>query len=340
MDPYVILLSGVFGYGEIELKDVVSQLASANGRPLVVRISSIGGDVETGVGIRNALTQYVQEHKTDITFDLLGWAQSAASHLTTIPGAKVVVRPNTLWMMHNPQTNAFGDHNTIQSRLNSWLLPITELYRADYRARSASPDEVVTQLDAETYLMGQEIIDAGYADELVEDTAVTASGGRDELISLAREEQERFKLVAMGNRENRAPAQLQELEDNMSKPNDSGQNGAAATGAGDDAASVAVRVAEERAKAYGMALRTLPAEMHESVQTAYDGGQDASYFDGMVAHHNAQASAKAAAEEANKHAAAKAEGDKVGDLPTNGTGQPAPAIAQAAGETGTTVEVG
>lgn len=339
MNRYTFLLSGIFGYYEIELAQVVEHLARAEGKPITVQLASVGGDVEVGMSIRNALAQYAERNKVDIEFDVLGWAQSTAAYLTTLPGAKVSVRDNTLFMIHNPQAGVFGDHAVLQAKLD-WLVPITEQWVDAHTFRSIENREtVVAQLDAETYLMGQEIIDAGFADTLVEENTVVAIGDRSGLMARAKQEQDRLRAAAMGGPINKVPAQSQGRESVMSNIITPVTPAAAAAPVA-QAAPVdnTAELLMARAKAYGQAVKELPVEQHDAVHAAFEAGKDASYFEGMVAHASALASTAAAVKEKEAHAAAQAAG---GTIPSASGGAPAPAAtAKAAGETGAMLEVG
>lgn len=372
MGAYTFTLSGAIGFGEIELSDVLNHLAIANGKDLEIRFTSVGGDVQVGTSIRNSITAYKDANDAEVVFDVLGWAQSAGSFLLTIPGARVRVRPDTLFMMHNPRTWADGDYNGLNAKLK-WLMPVTELYRNAYTARGkADLAEITRQLDEETFLIGQQIVDAGFADELVADSTLQACGNRDEIIQRAQNEFKRLQAAAMGGLD-RIPARTTGVEETIMSDNAQQQNLVVQPGvvtapaaapvaapvaqvaapqtvpavAAPAAAPAAPSVEDEtaRARAYGQAMRHLPATMHDAVQKAFDENKPASYFAGMVAHANALAAGDAADEEANAHAEAQALGKSgaqgVGHKPSTGNGQPAATVtAKAAGETGAMIEVG
>jgi ATP-dependent protease ClpP protease subunit len=352
MDRYIFLLSGLIGLGEIETEDVLEHLALAAGKDLTIKMNSPGGDVATGAAIRNALAQYAAVNNADIEFEVLGWAQSAASYITTLPGAKVKVNSDSLYMLHNPQATAWGDHRQLQARLD-WLVPVTDTYRKAYTEKSgATAQAVEEQLDKETYLIGQEIVDAGYADELVERQVqgLAALGSTEALVTLAKQEHGRLKAAAMGGRKNNTPVKsMQGMEGkSMSIPNQQTQQpAAAATGAPpqDPPAAATGGEAEAmaaRARAYGDAMRKLPATMHDAVAKAFDDGEDASYFKGMVASAEASAAAAAANQEKQAHEEAVAEGAQAtaqGGTAAPAVGDPA-AKPQASGLTGETMEVG
>lgn len=347
MDFYTFLLSGYFMSGEIDVETLQAHLKVAGGKPLVVQVSSVGGDVEIGTGIRNALIQYKAEHNVDIKFDVLGWAQSMGSLITTVPGTKTTVCADSIYMLHNPSAYAFGDYVAMQKK-HDWLMLLTDVSRAAYSQKSGkSIEEITAMLDAETFLMGQEIVDAGFADELADNGTGTAvaSGDKAERIKQAKTKYEEFKAVALGTvKPQPAP---QALEDDMTiikKP--------AATPAPAGAAPVAeatgapapavdnsyAEALQAQAKAFAVAMRKLPIDQHIAVQAAFDAGQDASFFEGMVAQHTAVAAATAKGKEAAAQASAQAVGDEI-----NTTAVPTPMSQErplTAGETGKTIEVG
>ena len=53
-----ILIYDVIGSFDLTAKSVIEQLNDANGKDVLVRINSVGGDVFEGMAIYNALTKY------------------------------------------------------------------------------------------------------------------------------------------------------------------------------------------------------------------------------------------------------------------------------------------
>jgi len=165
MNEFEINLNGDIGW-EITLESLTPLLAEAGGKDLIINLTSPGGDVAEITGIYNALEMYAKDNNANITFKIVGWVQSAASYLTTIPNSKTVVFDNSGYMYHNPWMYAMGDYNELSKDSNS-LKNITINVANGYSNKSGmDKKEVLEKMSETTILFGQEIIDAGFADEL------------------------------------------------------------------------------------------------------------------------------------------------------------------------------
>lgn len=327
-----ITISGYIGY-DTTLDTVQEQLSAANGAPLEVDVSSIGGFVETATAIYNAIVGYRDKYDVDVSFNILGWAESAASYICTIPGAKVSVHPNTRYMYHNPIDDAFGDYRELQKKTD-WLKKMTELYRDAYAAKSGkTAEEIQAGMDAETLLTGQEIVDAGFADELISDEVpgVNMSASKEEMLNYGREERrKKMQMTATASskkKQNETPAapdknngDVKMSDENLAKEKEE-----------------ALALEKKRAAACMMAMAALPAENHKEIQEAFDKGEDAAFFNGMVAHVK-MVSAKSAAE-AEKQKMQMAANENVPNFGTEQQNQPTGGIQNASGLTGETIEV-
>lgn len=164
MEEFEIILDGVYGLG-LNYQDYVSDLAEANGKDIRHRMNTPGGDVAEATAMRNALEGYMKKYPdAKISFEVDGWVQSSATYHMAVSGATVSVNPDTLYMYHNPSSVAFGDHAAMEKQMN-FLRDITNIYAQSYAARSGkSVKDTQAEMDAETYYIGQSIVDAGFAD--------------------------------------------------------------------------------------------------------------------------------------------------------------------------------
>lgn len=132
-----------------------------NVRNLTVRINSYGGDVFAAHAIYNALVQ----HPANITVRVDGIAASAAT-IIMLAGTDIIMPENAMIMIHNPWTIAMGDARDMRKAADT-LDQVRESILAVYETRTGmSHDELVSMLDAETWMTADEAVTAGFADKV------------------------------------------------------------------------------------------------------------------------------------------------------------------------------
>lgn len=158
----------IFIYDEIGLwgvpaSDFVKSWRSGtrNATRVDLHINSPGGNLADAFAIYNI----VRGSKKDVTVYVDGWAASAAS-LIVQAGDRRLIAENALLMMHNPWTFASGDAAEMR-KAAEMLDKFREGLVKTYTERSGkSEEEVVGLLDAETWYVGDEAVEAGFADEV------------------------------------------------------------------------------------------------------------------------------------------------------------------------------
>jgi len=156
-----IYLEGVVGI-DITAAEVKELMAAASG-DIYFDLNSGGGYVTEGVAILNTIRAY-NKGKT------VAKIHYAASMMTQIALAcdEVHAYDNSIFMIHNVQGMAYGDHNAMfeqgekQKRMSKML---ASLY---VKKTGMSEDEIKTMMDNDTYLFGEEIVEKGFADMLIE----------------------------------------------------------------------------------------------------------------------------------------------------------------------------
>jgi ATP-dependent protease ClpP protease subunit len=129
-----------------------------------IQINSPGGDVYEGFAIYNALRDF-KRAGGEVEVVISGLAASMATYISTV-GDRVSVEDNAVYMTHNPWTFAMGDHRDMAKAAQT-LDSLANVLARGYAARTgADLDEIRAQMDAETWMFGSEIVDAGYADEV------------------------------------------------------------------------------------------------------------------------------------------------------------------------------
>jgi len=165
----------IFIYGEIgdnwwledpiTGKSIAQQLkAIPMGSPIDLRINSLGGNVGEALAIYNLL----KPRAKDITAYIDGYAVSAASFIPLVADNRISPE-SSIWMLHNPHTMTWGDadeHRHTASQLDTHR----DALLAVYSERSGkSREEIITMLDAVTWLTGAEAVENGFATQTSSD---------------------------------------------------------------------------------------------------------------------------------------------------------------------------
>lgn len=155
---YIYDVIGDPEWGMVGAMQVIEALKKMEGKRVTVRINTPGGSVDEGVAMFNAL----KRHDGGINTVVDGIAASMGSYLM-LAGDKRTVSKNSMVMIHNPMTIAWG--NAIEMRKTADMLDkYLERMLPDYAAATGKTvDELKPLLDAETWFVGQEIIDNGFA---------------------------------------------------------------------------------------------------------------------------------------------------------------------------------
>jgi ATP-dependent Clp endopeptidase proteolytic subunit ClpP len=154
-------ISGIIGF-DFTSKDLSDFLLSNQNKDIYLTINSPGGSVYEAIAIFNL----IKNHPGNVTIEILGLAASAASFITTAAN-KVLINSNSVYMLHNAWLVSVGDHNKLRDDAD-YIEKISNLLVTSYSNRSKkSVDEIKQLMDSETFLFGNEIIEYGFADELI-----------------------------------------------------------------------------------------------------------------------------------------------------------------------------
>lgn len=164
----VIEISGEIGW-EVNLENVTTQLNAAKGDDLMVRLSTIGGDIFIGGDILTALMNYKRDNKgAKLHLEIGAVAASMGTAIASSPiWDSKAIELTTSWMIHNPATFVYGDYQVMESvgkMLSDWRKVYIGLYS---NASIFSESQISKMMDKTTWMYGQAIIDAGFADRFV-----------------------------------------------------------------------------------------------------------------------------------------------------------------------------
>lgn len=152
---------------ETSANDVIAQLREVKGQDITVRINSPGGSVFEGVAIFNLLKQ----HKGQVTTVVDGFAGSIASVIFMAGDRRLMGEASRL-MIHNASTTVFGAYSDDLREVADLLDSISTQIRDVYARRvNMTAEEITAAMDKETYYTEAEALEAGFADEIIEDAA-------------------------------------------------------------------------------------------------------------------------------------------------------------------------
>jgi ATP-dependent protease ClpP protease subunit len=170
-----ILLYGTvgdpFGWGDgFTATDVAEALAELGEGAVTVRINSPGGIAMDGMAIYSLL----KAHPGAVTTIVDGVAASAAS-LVFMAGATRQVRDGAMVMIHDASISTFGNAERHNSRA-AFLDSLSDQYAGVYqRASGLERGDVRGLMKAETWLTAGDAVAKGFATELLDEAAATAT---------------------------------------------------------------------------------------------------------------------------------------------------------------------
>lgn len=167
IDDYI----GRWGYSKQYIRN---QLVGLKGKPVNVRISSLGGSVEHGLDIR----QQFLDHG-DVTAYLYGLVASSAT-IAALGAKKVCISKYCMFLVHKVSNwvDAWGQMNADQIqeliddlKENKLQNDKFDLVLAQMYANKCNKqiDEILDTLKAGRWLTAQEALEYGFVDEIIED---------------------------------------------------------------------------------------------------------------------------------------------------------------------------
>lgn len=137
-------------------------------KKLNLRLDSVGGDVKTAIVIHNRLRE-LSRNGTEINCIVDGVAMSAGS-MIMCAADNVSVNATSLVMIHKSWTFCFGGYNADDLRKaaeenDKYDLAIVAAYK---RKTGISEDELLAMMSETVYMTGEEAVEKGFADALLE----------------------------------------------------------------------------------------------------------------------------------------------------------------------------
>lgn len=190
---------------EISANYVRDQLKAfpENEKELRIVIDSPGGDVFEGVTIFNVIRDFARNNPSvNITTYIQGVAASMASAIALAANAvsdsnKVIAEDNSIFMIHDAWGYVIGNQNDMREAAEYFSM-IDSMLRSIYmRKTGKSEDDIRSMMDAETWLWGKNILEAGFVDEIIdsENNTDESANMNDSLISARAEFKKSRELV-------------------------------------------------------------------------------------------------------------------------------------------------
>ena len=157
------------GGWEISAKRFIEQLKELDVEQINLHINSPGGAVFDGIAIQNVL----KHHQATVTVCIDGIAASIAS-VIALAGDEVHIADNAYVMIHNPTSIIYGDAKDMVKEAEL-LEKISDGIAGDYAKKMGiSVEDARELMDEETWYLGREAVDAGFADATFEGSKVAA----------------------------------------------------------------------------------------------------------------------------------------------------------------------
>ncbi|WP_375592188.1 head maturation protease, ClpP-related [Chitiniphilus eburneus] len=180
-DRIEILIYDEIGTWGLRAIDFLRELKAADDgmTPIVVGINSIGGEVFDGIAIHNAIKRLGDR----VTVRIDGIAASIAS-MIAVAAPTVVMPENTMMMIHNPWTIAWGEADDLRATADMMDTVRNQLVTA-YLGKATELDraELIRMLDDTTWLTAAEAVALGLADIIGETVSIKASAERREVLA-------------------------------------------------------------------------------------------------------------------------------------------------------------
>ncbi len=176
-----IRLDGYVGI-EITSKSVFDLLKDGNvNDELEVNLNTPGGFIYQALDIYKQIKDYPGKK----TILMGGLIASAGTFIAAVDGAEIVADSATAYMIHNAEGMAIGDYREMVKEAD--FLRKTNKHIANRLAELSKKDveEIINMMNEETWLYGQEIVDAGFAHRLADSGQKT---DKEQAIAFAKKE--------------------------------------------------------------------------------------------------------------------------------------------------------
>ena len=150
------------GFNETDFLNELRAIPAENA--LEISINSFGGSVYTALSIYALL----KNHKGSITFRVDGIAMSAATIITSVPNARVVMPRGAMMMIHKVSVGIYGNADDLKKTVED-IEKLEQNVLEIYAEKTGKSIDAIRELvDQETYFTAEEAVAFGLADEVDE----------------------------------------------------------------------------------------------------------------------------------------------------------------------------
>lgn len=172
-----IIIDGMIGW-MIDGEFMRRALESANGEDVTIKIASEGGSVYEGIKIFN----YIKEYSGKVHVHIFGLAASMASYIA-LAGDTISATSNSIFMIHNVWSYVAGNHKELRE-IADVFEGLSNILANTYSAKTKKNlDDIKSMMDNDTYLFGEEILNAGFIDEIIQ---VDSKDEKDDSVAVAK----------------------------------------------------------------------------------------------------------------------------------------------------------
>jgi ATP-dependent protease ClpP protease subunit len=172
--PHTINLFGSIGSGfdpwsgtqMLNENWLASELDAAKGESIELLVNSDGGSVFTALAMHELINRY----EGHVESNILSLAASAASFLV-LAADRVVMSPAAKLMLHEPYTMMMGNAREMRKQADVLDEVQSSLVGIYHGATGLSESDIVSMLEAETWLGSEAALDKGFVNELTEPPA-------------------------------------------------------------------------------------------------------------------------------------------------------------------------
>jgi len=169
-DSADVYIFDYIGGWDITARSFIEELKALHVGQINLHINSPGGYVFDGIAIQNSL----KHHPANVTVFVDGLAASIAS-IIALAGDDIRIADNAYVMIHNPASIVWGEAKDMLKEAEV-LSKIADGLAGDYsRQMGISLEEARALMDEETWYLGQEAVEAGFADSTFEGARAAAS---------------------------------------------------------------------------------------------------------------------------------------------------------------------
>ena len=218
---------------DVSARSFQQELSAIGGVDTIhLHINSPGGDVIDGNAIYNALVA----HPAKVIATIDGWAASMGS-IIAMAADEIRMPANTWMMIHNPWSMAAGEKEDLRRMADVLESMESHAVRAYMRHTDKSEDEIRAMMDAETWMDGEQAVEMGFADVLLDEVQIAASVTEDHKLNAPAAALAWVGMEAEQDDGEANENENTEGEDDVSQESNEGETGGEVAAEGDAPAS-------------------------------------------------------------------------------------------------------